>query len=319
MMVRRTTALSVLMVAALAGTLLTGSPAQATPPVTKAPVAVGRGGAVVHGGRRRHPRRPRGAPQGGNAVDAAVAAAATLGVTEPFSAGIGGGGFLVFYDARTGTVSTIDGREAAPASMGETAFVNPATGLPFQFQEARVCGISVGVPGTPPPGTVRAAPVGHDRPCADALRPAIEVAGRGFTVDQTFRTRSTTTPPPSRSSAPPARSTCPAERRPRSARRSATPTWPAPTACSPAGRRRVLPGPAGRDIVRTVQHPPVVAAPPVPWPFPIRPGDAEARRPGRLRGADPTADPRPLPRPRRLRHADPVQRRLDRRRGAQHH
>src|SRR5258708_5082258 len=57
--------------------------------------------------------------QGGNAVDAAVAAAATLGVTEPFSAGIGGGGFLVYYDARTGQVSTIDGREAAPASMTE--------------------------------------------------------------------------------------------------------------------------------------------------------------------------------------------------------
>src|SRR3954468_23041143 len=70
---------------------------------------------------------------GGNAVDAAVAAAATLGVTEPFSAGIGGGGFFVYYNARDHRVYTLDGREAAPASMGENAFVNPATGLPYDF------------------------------------------------------------------------------------------------------------------------------------------------------------------------------------------
>ena len=138
MIVRRTTALSVLMLAALAGTLVNGLPAQATPPVTKAPVAVGRGGAAstVDIDATRVAIDVLG--HGGNAIDAAVATAATLGVTEPFSSGLGGGGFLVFYNARTKTVHTIDGRETAPATMREKAFIDSATGEPLQFQEARM-------------------------------------------------------------------------------------------------------------------------------------------------------------------------------------
>jgi len=172
-----------MMVAAVAGTLVNGAPAQATPSVTKAPVAVGRGGAAstvdldatrVAIDVLRH---------GGNAVDAAVAAAATLGVTEPFSSGLGGGGFFVFYDARTGKVHTIDGREAAPASMQETAFVDPATGLPYQFQEARMSGISVGVPGTPQTWQTALRKWGTIS-LRDALRPAVKIAEQGFVVDQ---------------------------------------------------------------------------------------------------------------------------------------
>src|ERR1044071_7671926 len=78
--------------------------------------------------------------RGGNAVDAAVAAAATLGVTEPFSSGIGGGRFFVYYDAKSGTVHTIDGRESGPADMTSDYFVDSADKLPYDFPEARVSG-----------------------------------------------------------------------------------------------------------------------------------------------------------------------------------
>ena len=56
--------------------------------------------------------------RGGSAADAAVAVASTLGVTDPFVAGIGGGGYFVYYDARTHRVYTIDGRETTPAGDG---------------------------------------------------------------------------------------------------------------------------------------------------------------------------------------------------------
>ena len=87
---------------------------------------------------------------GGNAVDAAVATAAALGVTEPYSAGIGGGGYFVFYNAAKGKVQTIDGRETAPAGMTPDAFIDPNTGKPYNFTpELVTSGVSVGVPGTP--------------------------------------------------------------------------------------------------------------------------------------------------------------------------
>src|ERR1700754_1667246 len=111
------------------------------------PTAVGSGGAVSTVDPTATAVGLEVLRRGGNAVDAAVAAAATLGVTEPFSAGVGGGGFFVYYDAKTRRVQTIDGREAAPRAMQEDAFQNP-DGTPLQFQEARVSGISAGVPGT---------------------------------------------------------------------------------------------------------------------------------------------------------------------------
>jgi gamma-glutamyltranspeptidase / glutathione hydrolase len=125
--------------------------------------------------------------RGGNAVDAAVATAAALGVTEPYSAGIGGGGYLVYYNARSGRVSTLDGRETAPASIPPDAFIDPATKAPYPFTPQLVTsGVSVGVPGTP--ATWESA---LDRwgtlSLKQALRPAERIARRGFVVDETFR------------------------------------------------------------------------------------------------------------------------------------
>lgn len=125
--------------------------------------------------------------KGGNAVDAAVAAAATLGVTEPYSAGIGGGGYFVFYNAKTGKVSTIDGRETAPAAMKHDAFIDPKTGKPYNFTpELVTSGVSVGVPGTAATWE-RALERWGTLSLGDALQPAIKVATRGFVVDPTFR------------------------------------------------------------------------------------------------------------------------------------
>ena len=318
MIVRRTTALSVLMVAALAGTLLTASPAQAKPSVTKAPVAVGRGGAAstvdIDATRvaidvLRH---------GGNAVDAAVASAATLGVTEPFSSGLGGGGFFVFYNARTGKVHTIDGREAAPASMEKDAFVNPATGLPYAFQEARISGISVGVPGTPQTWQTALRKWGTIS-LREALRPAIQVADRGFVVDPTFRGQISRQPRGVLAVQLDQRAV-PAGRGAAGGRLDLPQPGSRPDLppAQQAGHGRVLPRRSGGDIVRTVQHPPVVAAPAGTMGVPDPPGHDGNLRPGRLRHPYAAADPHPLPRLRRVRHADPVQRRIDCRRRPQH-
>jgi gamma-glutamyltranspeptidase/glutathione hydrolase len=244
----------------------------AVPAVAPGPTASGFGGAIATVDATATRVGLDVLRSGGNAVDAAIAAAATLGVTEPFSSGIGGGGFLVFYNARTGKVSTIDGREAAPASMGETAFVNPDTGLPYAFQEARVSGISVGVPGTVATWQSALRQWGT-RSLLASLLPAAIVARRGFPVDQTFRTQITDNAAAfsqfSSTSAlylpggePPAVGST--FRNPDLAR-----TY---ERIALGGVNSFYRGPIARDIAATVAHPPTVPAPPVAWPFPVRPG-----------------------------------------------
>ena len=158
------------------------SAAQQAPP--KDPIAVGRGGAVSSVDPYATEVGLDVLRRGGNAVDAAVATAAALGVTEPYSAGIGGGGFFVYYDARSGRVHTIDGRETAPALMEEDAFVENGGAIPFA--EAVTSGLSVGVPGTPATWELALDKWGSIG-LRDALRPAARLADKGFVVDATFR------------------------------------------------------------------------------------------------------------------------------------
>ena len=171
--------------------LITGvvAPAQAATqlqPGAKAPVVQGYGGAVVSDTAESTQAGLDVLGKGGTAADAAVAVAATLGVTDPYVAGIGGGGYFVYYDARTGRVSTIDGREIAPAAAGPSMFIDPTTGQPLPLPDAVTSGLSVGVPGTLATWERALARWGRFG-LAENLRPAEEVAERGFVVDQTFQ------------------------------------------------------------------------------------------------------------------------------------
>jgi gamma-glutamyltranspeptidase/glutathione hydrolase len=161
----------------LASALLAAQPASAAPPV-----AVGRDGGAASVDPLATGAAIQTLRQGGNAVDAAVAAAGVLGVVEPYSCGIGGGGFMVIR-TRSGKVTTIDSRELSPAAMRPDSFMEG--GAPLEFDDARWSGLSAGVP-----GTVAAWQKALDRygteSLGQALRPGIKVARNGFTVDQTF-------------------------------------------------------------------------------------------------------------------------------------
>ena len=126
--------------------------------------------------------------EGGNAVDAAVAVASALGVVEPFSEGIGGGGFMVIYQPDRDSVVTLDGREKAPAATTPDLFRDPAGNGddPLAFSPDRMSsGLAVGVPGTPL-NWVTALERYGTKPLAELLQPAIALAEDGFIVDDSF-------------------------------------------------------------------------------------------------------------------------------------
>jgi len=102
--------------------------------VTANPYATDIGAAILRGG--------------GTAADAMVAAQAVLGLVEPQSSGMGGGGFLVWYDSKSGELTTLDGRETAPLLANDRLFQN-YNGEPIKFWDAVIGGRSVGVPGMP--------------------------------------------------------------------------------------------------------------------------------------------------------------------------
>ncbi|MGW3314225.1 gamma-glutamyltransferase [Streptomyces fungicidicus] len=158
-------------------------PDRSTP---KVPVAVGHGGAVSSVDADASAAGIEVLRNGGNAVDAAVATAAALGVTEPYSAGVGGGGYFVYYDARSRTVHTLDGRETAPLTADAGLFLD--NGEPIPFAEAVSSGLAVGTPGTPATWQ-RALDAWGRRGLGTVLKPAERLARDGFTVDDTFRTQ----------------------------------------------------------------------------------------------------------------------------------
>jgi len=157
---------------------VTATPTQATKQAT----ATGTGGAAATVDLLATDAAVEALRDGANAVDAAVVAAAVLGVTEPFSAGIGGGGFMVIRTS-DGKVTTIDHRESAPTAMRPDSFMEG--GRPLAFNDARYSGLSAGVP-----GTVRGWDEALDQygnwSLRQVLRPAIRVARDGFAIDPTF-------------------------------------------------------------------------------------------------------------------------------------
>ncbi|MGH8276000.1 MAG: gamma-glutamyltransferase, partial [Steroidobacteraceae bacterium] len=116
--------------------------------------------------------------KGGDAVDAAVAVQAMLGLVEPQSSGVGGGAFLMYYDARSGEVSALEGREKAPAAAGPDMFLDKH-GKPLTYFEAVRSGRSTGVPGVIALLYSAHARYGRLR-WKELFEPAIHAASEGF-------------------------------------------------------------------------------------------------------------------------------------------
>lgn len=121
---------------------------------------------------------------GGNAVDAMAVVQFVLNVAEPYASGIGGGNFIMIYDAASGEVIAIDGREEAPEAYSPDIFLDDQ-GEPVPFNDRSTGGNPVGVPGTLA-ATARALEEYGTISLEEALEPAIELARRGFVVDTPF-------------------------------------------------------------------------------------------------------------------------------------
>ncbi|MEV3861371.1 gamma-glutamyltransferase [Streptomyces sp. NPDC050095] len=238
----------------------------------KVPVAVGYGGAVASVDADASAAGIEVLRRGGNAVDAAVATAAALGVTEPYSAGIGGGGYFVYYDAKSRKVHTIDGRETAPLSAGSDLFLE--NGKPLAFNDAVTSGLSVGTPGTPATWQSALDAWGSER-LGTVLEPARKLARDGFTVDDTFRSQTASNEARFRTFPDTAKLFLPGGQLP-----VVGSTFKNPDLARTYGELArkgvgaIYRGDLGADIVRTVNKPPV------------DPGSGYNARPGKLSAKD---------------------------------
>ena len=241
-----------------------------SPRSSKQAVAVGSGGAVASADLDASRAGIAVLRRGGNAIDAAVATASTLGVTEPFVAGPGGGGYFVVYLARQHRVVTIDGRETCPAGCRPDMFVDPSTGQPLPFEQARRSGLSVGVPGMVRTWSDAVHAYGRRSFAAD-LRPAIGVARTGFVVDQNFNQQEQVSLADLRTFSSSRRLFLTADGQPLPVGTRLRNPDLARTYAELArhGAGYLYDGPLATAIARTVQHPPVV---PGAADFPIRPG-----------------------------------------------
>jgi len=119
---------------------------------------------------------------GGSAADAAVAAQAALGLVEPQSSGLGGGAFMLYYDAQTGAITAFDGRETASAGARPDMFLDDK-GQPLSYPEAVTSGRSTGVP-----GAVAMLGLAHSKfgklPWQDLFGGVEKLAAEGFVVPQ---------------------------------------------------------------------------------------------------------------------------------------
>src|SRR3954467_325747 len=132
-----------LLAAFLAAAALASAPAAFAQ--SKQPTADGTGGAAASVDPLATQAAIDVLSKGGNAFDAAVAAASVLGVVEPYSCGLGGGGFMVIRDGKTGKITTIDSREKAPAAMVPNSFFinnNPPDSSDATFRTLRYSGLS---------------------------------------------------------------------------------------------------------------------------------------------------------------------------------
>ena len=122
--------------------------------------------------------------KGGNAFDAAVAVTATLAVVEPYSSGIGGGGFWLLHRASDGKQVMLDGRETAPGRAHRDMYLDDAGNV---RPRASIDGpLSAGIPGVPAALEHLAVSYGN-LPLSVSLQPAIQAARKGFLVDAIYQ------------------------------------------------------------------------------------------------------------------------------------